>query len=59
LWTAEVTHDFFIALFAAIPAIFIGRWLNHRMRGEAFLRYVHGLVVVVGIVLLIQALRSR
>jgi hypothetical protein len=59
LWTAEVTHYFFIALFAAIPAIFIGRWLNHRMRGDAFLRYVHGLVVAVGIVLLVQALRGR
>lgn len=59
LWTTEVSHYFFIALLAAIPAIFIGRWLNHRMRGEAFLRYVHGLVVAVGIVLLIQALRHR
>jgi hypothetical protein len=59
LWTAEVTHYFFIALFAAIPAIFIGRWLNHRMRGDAFLRYVHAGVVAVGIVLLIQALRGR
>ena len=59
LWTAEVTHYSFVALLTAIPAIFIGRWLNHRMRGEAFLRYVHGLVVVVGIVLLVQALRHR
>ncbi len=59
LWTAEVTRYFFIALFGAIPAIFIGRWLNRRLQGEAFLRYVHGLVVAVGIILLIQALRHR
>lgn len=59
LWTPEVTHYFLIALFAAIPAVFVGRWLNHRMRGEAFLRYVHAGVVAVGIVLLIQALRHR
>ena len=39
--------------------LFIGRWLNHHMRGDAFLRYVHGLVVAVGLMLLIQALRHR
>lgn len=59
LWTTQVTHYFFIALFAAIPAVFIGRWLNHRMRGEHFLRYVHAGVVAVGVVLLIQALRHH
>jgi uncharacterized protein len=59
LWTTQVTHYFFIAIFAAIPAIFAGRWLNHRMRGDHFLRYVHAGVVAVGIVLLVQALRHR
>jgi hypothetical protein len=59
LWTAQVTHYFFVAIFAAVPAIFIGRWLNHRMRDDAFLRYVHAGVVAVGLVLLIQALRHR
>ncbi len=59
LWTTEVTHYFLVAIFAAIPAVFIGRWLNHRMRGDAFLRYVHAGVVAVGIALLIQALRHR
>jgi uncharacterized membrane protein YfcA len=59
LWTTQVTHYFLIALFAAIPAVFVGRWLNHRMRGDAFLRYVHAGVVTIGIVLLIQALRHR
>ena len=59
LWTTEVTHYFLVALFAAIPAVFVGRWLNQRMRGDAFLRYVHAGVVAIGIVLLIQALRHR
>jgi hypothetical protein len=59
LWTSQITHYFLIALLAAIPAIFIGRWLNHRMRGDHFLRYVHAGVVAVGLVLLIQALRHR
>jgi uncharacterized membrane protein YfcA len=59
LWTAEVTHYFFVAIFAAIPAIFVGRWLNHRMRGDSFLKYVHAGVVAIGLVLLVQALRHR
>lgn len=59
LWTSQVTHYFFIALFAAIPAVFIGRWLNQRMRGETFRRYIHAGVVAIGIVLLVQALRHR
>ncbi|HEX4517151.1 MAG TPA: sulfite exporter TauE/SafE family protein [Polyangiaceae bacterium] len=59
LWTAEVTRYFFVAIFAAIPAIFVGRWLNHRLRGDAFLKYVHAGVVAIGIVLLVQALRHR
>lgn len=59
LWTSEVTHYFLISLLGAVPAIFIGRWLNHRMRGDAFLRYVHAGVVAIGVVLLIQALRHR
>ena len=59
LWTTQVTHYFFVAIFAALPAIFVGRWLNHRMRGDHFLRYVHAGVAVVGIVLLVQALRHR
>ena len=59
LWTTQITHYFLIALFAAIPAVFLGRWLNHRMRGDHFLRYVHAGVVVIGLVLLFQALRHR
>ena len=42
-----------------VMAIFVGRWLNQRMRGDHFLRYVHASVVAIGIVLLIQALRHR
>jgi len=59
LWTTQVTHSFLIALPAAIPAVFVGRWLNHRMHGEAFLRYIHAGVVAIGVLLLIQALRHR
>lgn len=52
LWTRTVTHDYLIALPAAIPAIFLGRAINHRLHGDSFLKYVHiGLICVGGIVL--------
>ena len=58
LWTPSVTHYYWISLLVAIPAIFLGRFLNHRLRGETFLKYVHAGLLVVGTVLLIQAIRK-
>lgn len=57
LWTATVTHDYLISLPAAIPAIFLGRFINHRLRGEAFLKYVHAGLICISLVLLLQAIR--
>jgi hypothetical protein len=52
-----VTHYYLISLPAALPAILLGRVLNHRLRGDAFLKYVYCFLAGVGILLLIQALR--
>jgi hypothetical protein len=57
LWVPAVTHYFLISLPVALPAIFLGRAINHRLRGNAFFKYVHAGLVCVGVVLLIQALR--
>lgn len=57
LWVPAVSHFYLISLPAAIPAIFFGRFLNQRLRGESFLKYVHGGLICVGLVLLVQALR--
>jgi len=57
LWVAAVTHYYLISLFVALPAIFLGRTLNQRMRGDAFLKYVHAGLIGVGALLLIQAIR--
>jgi len=57
LWVPAVTHYFLISLPVALPAIFLGRVINHRLRGDTFLKYVHAGLVCVGVVLLIQALR--
>ena len=58
LWVPAVTHDYLISLPVALPAIFIGRIVNHRLPGNAFLKYVHGGLVCVGILLLTQAIRQ-
>jgi uncharacterized membrane protein YfcA len=58
LWTRAVTHDYLVSLPAAIPAIFLGRLLNQRLRGDSFLKYVHMGLVCIGILLLLQAIRA-
>jgi uncharacterized membrane protein YfcA len=57
LWTRPVTHAFLVSLPCLVPAMLLGRWLNHRLRGDAFLRYVHAGLVCIGVVLLVQAMR--
>jgi uncharacterized protein len=57
LWVPAVTHYFLLSVTVAIPAIFLGRAVNHRLQGDAFLQIVHGGLICVGLVLLIQALR--
>jgi uncharacterized membrane protein YfcA len=57
LWVPAVTHYYLVSLCVAVPAIFLGRVVNHRLRGDAFLKYVHIGLMVVGVVLLIQAIR--
>ena len=59
LWVPAVTHYYLVSLPVALPAIFLGRAANHRLRGDSFLKYVHLGLVCVGMVLLIQAIRGR
>lgn len=57
LWTPAVTHDYLLSLPAAVPAILLGRAANHRLNGEAFLKYIYAGLAVIGTVLLIQTVR--
>ena len=57
LWTPAVTRHYLWTLPLALAAIFLGRAINQRMEGRSFLRYVHVGLLVVGTVLLIQAMR--
>lgn len=58
LWVPTVTHYYLMSLSVALPAIFLGRAANHRLRRDAFLNYVHGGLVCVGVLLLIQAVHK-
>lgn len=53
LITHTVLVDFLIALPAAIPAIFLGRYLNHKLKNESFFKYVYiGLLLIGGLLIL-------
>jgi uncharacterized protein len=56
LWVPVLSHYFLISLLAALPAIFLGRTINRRLRGDAFLKYIHAGLVCVGAILLMQAI---
>jgi uncharacterized membrane protein YfcA len=57
LWTTAVTHYYLISLSVALPAIFVGRAVNHRLRGRSFFKYVYAGLLCIGVILLIQAIR--
>lgn len=56
LWVPAVTRYYVMSLPVAIPAIFLGRILNHRLRPDSFLAYIHVGLVCLGLLLLIQAI---
>jgi uncharacterized membrane protein YfcA len=58
LWAPIVTRYFLLSLPGVIVAIFIGRALNHRLRGDAFFRFVYLGLILIGGVLLIQTLQQ-
>lgn len=53
LWTPMVTQYFLWSIPVVIPAIFLGRYLNHRLKGDTFLKYVYIGLVMIGILLLV------
>jgi uncharacterized membrane protein YfcA len=57
LWTPTVTRFYLWSLPLVILATFVGRAINHRMNAHHFVRYVHGGLIMIGVILLIQAAR--
>lgn len=56
LWTSTVTHYYLLSLPVAVPTIFLGRFLNHRIAGDTFVKYVYLGLTGVGLMLLCEAL---
>jgi uncharacterized protein len=58
LWVPAVTRYYLTSLPVVLAATFLGRALNRRLDGRRFLLCVHVGLVVIGVVLLIQAVRG-
>ncbi|HEY1588727.1 MAG TPA: sulfite exporter TauE/SafE family protein [Rhodanobacter sp.] len=55
LWTPAVTHAYLLALPVVAVAILLGRVVNRRMSGRAFVLCVHFGLIAVGAMLLLQS----
>lgn len=56
LWNWTVTYYFLLALPVIIPAIFLGRYLNHQLKDGSFLNYVYMGLLGIGVLLLSHSL---
>jgi uncharacterized membrane protein YfcA len=59
LWTSVVTRYYLISLPVMIPAILLGRWANHSLRGHLFLRFAYVVLILIGSLLLVRTLVAR
>jgi uncharacterized membrane protein YfcA len=56
LITLEVLKYFLISLPAVFPAIFLGRYVNHKISGSGFFRYVYFGLIAIGVFLIMNTL---
>jgi hypothetical protein len=56
LWTPVVNRFYLVSLPGALVAIFLGRMVNKRLNARQFVLYVHAGLILIGAVLLAQAL---
>jgi uncharacterized protein len=59
LWTRAVTHYYLLSLPVTLLGVFLGRVINHRLRGELFFRYLYFGLAGIGALLLVQAITGR
>ena len=57
LWVAAVTHYYLICLPVLLPAVWLGRVVNHRLHGDNFLKYVYLGLASIGAVLLAESVQ--
>ena len=59
LWVPAVTRYYLLSLPLTILGIFLGRVINHRLRGDAFLQYLYLGLMAIGALLTVQAIAGR
>jgi len=59
LWSPAVTRYYLLSLPVTLPAVFLGRVVNHRLHGEVFMKYVYIGLGAIGATLLFQAITGR
>jgi uncharacterized membrane protein YfcA len=59
LWTRPVTRYYLFSLPVTVLGVFLGRVINHRLRGNIFFRYLYVGLVCIGAVLLFQAINGH
>ncbi len=59
LWVPAVTRYYLLSLPVMIPAVLLGRWINHRLHSNVFMKYVYLGLGGIGVLLLVQAFRGR
>ena len=57
LWMPAVTHYYLLSLPVLLPAVWLGRVVNHRLHGDVFLKYVYVGLAAIGVMLLVETLR--
>lgn len=57
LWVPAVTHYYLLCLPVLLPAVLLGRVVNHRLHGDVFLKYVYVGLAGIGVVLLAESVR--
>jgi uncharacterized membrane protein YfcA len=58
LWVAAVTHYYLVCLPVLLPAVWLGRAVNHRLHGDTFLKYVYVGLAGIGAVLLAESVHK-
>lgn len=56
LWISPVSRYYLLSLPVMLPAVFLGRAINHRLRRELFMNYVYAGLGGIGVLLLIEAI---
>lgn len=55
LITTDVGKYFLVSLATAVPAVSLGRYLNHRLKEGVFFRYIYCGLILIGTVLIVTA----